>query len=62
MAISSGTKSFVINDDKTCIALAKALKKSKKMIEKNPRHSSQINAYEEGKIKLAKYLALYRKQ
>ena len=32
MAISSVTKSFVINDDKTCIALAKALKKSKKMV------------------------------
>ena len=27
MAISSVTKRFVINDDKTCIALAKALRK-----------------------------------
>ena len=61
MAISSVTKRFVINDDKTCIALAIALKKSKKCIQKNPRIYSQINAYEEGKIKLEKYLALYQK-
>ena len=43
MAISSVTKRFVINDDKTCIALAKALRKSKKCIQKNPRIYSQIN-------------------
>ncbi|WP_405349318.1 hypothetical protein [Ruminobacter amylophilus] len=61
MAISSVTKRFVINDDKTCIALAKALRKSRKCIQKNPRIYSQINAYEKGKIKLEKYLALYQK-
>ena len=46
-----------------CNALVKSRcsKNTKKCIQKNPRIYSQINAYEEGKIKLEKYLALYQK-
>ena len=34
MATSSITKRFVIQDEETCLALAKVLKASKKMLEK----------------------------
>lgn len=37
MATSSITKRFVIQDEETCLALAKALKASKKMLEKNKK-------------------------
>ena len=37
MATSSITKRFVIQDEKTCLALAKALKASKKMLEKKTK-------------------------
>ena len=42
MAISSVTKRFEINDDKTCISLAKALRESRKCIQKNPSGSFDI--------------------
>ena len=54
MATSSITKRFVIQDEETCLALAKALKASKKMLEKKPRNLTSNNSYEEGKKKLSK--------
>lgn len=61
MATSSITKRFVIQDEETCLALAKALKASKKMLEKKPRNLTSNNSYAEGKKKLSKYLSSYQK-
>jgi hypothetical protein len=60
MATSSITKRFVIRDEKTCLALAKALKASKKMLEKKPRNLTSDNSYEEGKKRLSNYLLNYQ--
>ena len=60
MATSSITKRFVIRDEKTCLALAKALKASKKMLKKKPRNLTSDNSYEEGKKRLSNYLLNYQ--
>ena len=60
MATSSITKRFVIRDEKTCLTLAKALKASKKMLEKKPRNLTSDNSYEEGKKRLSNYLLNYQ--
>ena len=61
MATSSITKRFVIQDEKTCLALAKALRTSKKKQEKNPSYLTIDNSYEEGVKRLNNYLLNYQK-